>query len=279
MISWFLPTILTQLSSLISNIPVYAVQIQDQLMMLDIKFNLNLAEIFQSQYNQVLSQLGGSIQHVASSIFSMLGSVVNSFVSIIIIPVALFYFLKDYERVLGGIINSFPRKIQYHVIAIGELLDKSLGSYIRGLFIIMILLSGIATGLLMLVDIKYPLLFGVLIGITDFIPFVGPFLGAIPVILFALTISWKKVVAVLMVIVAIQFIEGNILQPFIIGRNLEMHPLVIMILMIVAGSLFGFYGLLFAIPIFLVAKTLYQYKVTLDQKRQKEQKKDRYFPY
>ncbi len=277
LISWFLPTLIKQLMSLIHNLPDYAIQIQDQLTMLDIRFNLNITETFQLQYEQILSQIGTSVHQLANVLFGMIGSIVSSFVGIIIVPIALFYFLKDYEQILTACVNVMPKKYRPHLISIAHLLDSSLGAYIRGLFVIMILLSIISTLLLMVIDIKYPLLFGVLIGVTDFIPFVGPFIGAIPVLLLALSVSWKQVVAVLMVIVAIQFIEGNILQPFVMGRNIDMHPITIMVIMLLAGSLFGFYGLLFAIPVCLIIKTIYYYVSTL-QKEKKEEKQN-HFPY
>ena len=107
----------------------------------------------------------------------------------------------------------------------------------------------------------------ILIGLTDFIPFIGPFIGAIPVIIFALSISWNKVIVVVIILGILQAIEGNFLQPFIIGRNLDMHPLFIMILMMLAGSFFGLMGIFFAIPVFLVVRTLAQYMIQLKGKR------------
>ena len=276
-LSWFLPTLTQQLMSLVSNLPVYTEQMQEQLTLLDEKFNLELNILFKQYYSTGLEYIGSAFQNIAKTLFSTIGLVIHSVLNIIIIPIALFYFLKDYEKVLRGFLKLFPKKNRPHVVSIAHLLDASLGSYVRGIVIIMGLLSIIATLLLMTIGVDYPLLFGVLMGITDFIPFIGPVIGALPVLLFALTQSFEKVIAVLVVIVAVQFIEGNILQPFIIGRTLEMHPLLVMVLMLLAGAMFGFWGLLFAIPCFLMMRTLIIYYITLKKQQREDLKKGVYF--
>ena len=74
-----------------------------------------------------------------------------------------------------------------------------------------------------------------------------------------MSISWNKVLLVIIILAILQAVEGNFLQPFIIGRNLDIHPLFIMMLMMVAGTLFGLKGVFFAIPVFLVIRTISRY--------------------
>ncbi|MGL4336157.1 MAG: AI-2E family transporter [Turicibacter sp.] len=262
-ISWFLPTIISQIRDLVINFPIYIVAIQEQLLILDIKFDLNLYETFSVQYDQIMVNISENVQNIVTFVFNFLSSIIGSFVSIIIIPIALFYFLKDYERITQGCIKLVPKRYRHHAVSLGSLLDDSLGSYLRGLFLIMISLSLIGTVLFMFAGMKYSLLFGVLIGFTDFIPFIGPIIGAIPVVFFALSMSWKKVITVVIIILILQFIEANILQPFIIGRNLDLHPIFVMILMLVAGTLFGFQGILLAFPVFIIFKTVIAYLMKL----------------
>ncbi len=258
-ISWFLPTIIREVHDLIMNLPTYLTAIQNQLMIFDERLGLNFSDIFFNEYNTWIGTLTNHIREVTGFTFNLIFSIIGSLMFIVIVPIALFYCLKDYEKILHGLLKLVPSKYQGHVVRISSLLDDSLGSYIRGLVIIMVCVSLIATILLMFAGIDYALLFGFLIGLTDFIPFIGPFIGAIPVIIFALSISWNKVLLVIIILGILQAVEGNFLQPFIIGRNLDIHPLFIMILMMLAGSFFGLTGIFFAIPIFLVVRTLIRY--------------------
>ena len=258
-ISWFLPTIIREIHDLILNLPIYLTAIQNQLLIFDERMGLNLSEIFFSEYNTWVSTLTEHIREVTGFTFNLIFSIVGSLMFIVIVPIALFYFLKDYEKILNGLLKLVPKRYQSHVASLSSLLDDSLGSYIRGLALIMVCVSLIATILLMFAGIDYALLFGFLIGLTDFIPFIGPFIGAIPVIIFALSISWNKVILVIIILAILQAVEGNFLQPFIIGRNLDIHPLFIMILMMLSGSFFGLNGVFFAIPVFLVIRTVTRY--------------------
>ena len=258
-ISWFLPTIIREVHDLVMNLPTYLTAIQNQLLIFDEQSGLHLSDLFLSQYSKWVSTLTEHIREVTGFTFNIVFSILGSLMFIVIVPIALFYFLKDYEKILNGLLNLVPTRYRSHVASISSLLDDSLGSYIRGLAIIMVCVSLIATVLLMFAGIDYALLFGFLIGLTDFIPFIGPFIGAIPVLIFALSISWNKVLLVIIILAILQAVEGNFLQPFIIGRNLDIHPLFIMMLMMVAGTLLGLKGVFFAIPVFLVIRTISRY--------------------
>ncbi|MBQ1785159.1 MAG: AI-2E family transporter [Turicibacter sp.] len=258
-ISWFLPTIIRELHDLVVNLPTYLTAIQQQLLIFDDQFGLNLSNTFFNQYETWMSTLTNHIKEVSSWVFNLIFSIIGSLMFIVIVPIALFYFLKDYEKIINSLQKLVPFRYRNHVVNFSHLLESSLGSYIRGVALIMACVALIATILLMFAGIDYALLFGVIIGIMDVIPFIGPFIGAIPVVIFALSISWNKVILVVITLAILQVIEGNFLQPFIIGRNVDIHPLLIMILMMLAGSFFGLMGVFFAIPVFLVIRTFIYY--------------------
>lgn len=267
-ISWFLPTIIRELHDLVMNLPTYLTALQSQIVLIDQRFGLNLSDTFLSEYSSWIQTISQHMKEITGWTFGMIFSIIGSLINVILVPIALFYFLKDYEKILNGFLKLIPRRYRHHMKSVSSLLDDSLGSYIRGLFIIMICVSLIAAVLLMMAGIDYPLLFGFLIGLTDFIPFIGPFIGAIPVIIFAVTISWNKVMVVIIILAILQCVEGNFLQPFIMGRNLDIHPLFIMIMMMVAATLFGLVGVLFAIPVFLVVRTISRYIYEIQEGRE-----------
>src|SRR5690606_9148927 len=123
-------------------------------------------------------------------------------------------------------------------------IDEQLGGYIRGQLLLCLIVGFFSTLLFRLIDIKYPLLLGIIIGVTNVIPYFGPIIGAIPACLVALTISVNKTLLVVLIILALQFLDGNILSPFILGKSLRMHPLLIILAILIGGELFGVVGLI-----------------------------------
>lgn len=101
---------------------------------------------------------------------------------------------------------------------------------------------------------KYPLLLGFIIGVTNVIPYFGPIIGAIPAVIIAATLSGKMVIISLVIIFILQFLEGNILSPFIVGKSLHMHPLFIMFSLLAGGEIGGILGLILAVPILSISK-------------------------
>lgn len=107
---------------------------------------------------------------------------------------------------------------------------------------------------LLFFDLKYPLVLGIIIGITNVIPYFGPIIGAIPAVIIASTMSVKMLIIVVIIIVVLQFLEGNILSPFIVGKSLHMHPLFIMFALLLGGEVGGIVGMVVAVPVLSILK-------------------------
>ena len=101
---------------------------------------------------------------------------------------------------------------------------------------------------------EYPLLLGTIIGITNVIPYFGPIIGAVPAVIIAASISVKMVIIVGVVVLVLQFLEGNILSPLIVGKSLHMHPVLIMFGLLVGGEIAGVAGLIIAVPVLAILK-------------------------
>src|SRR5699024_9069216 len=108
-------------------------------------------------------------------------------------------------------------------------IDDTLGSYIRGQFLVCLILAGMATVGFWIFQVPYFVLLGIIIGVTDIIPYFGPIIGALPVALVSLSVSWKTFLIVISFIVLLQFIESNLLSPLIFGKSLHMHPITIIL--------------------------------------------------
>ncbi|SIC93771.1 putative permease [Mycobacteroides abscessus subsp. abscessus] len=135
-------------------------------------------------------------------------------------------------------------------------IDKTLSTYIIGQFII-----AFADGVLMyigylIIGLDYALVLALFATFLTVVPFLGPLLGIIPAIFVGLMQEPFMVIKILIVLVAVQQLEGNLITPQVMGKRLNIHPLTVILVLLVAGSLYGFIGILVAIPFYSVVKVI-----------------------
>lgn len=173
-----------------------------------------------------------------------------------LIPFIAFYILKDYDELKKMVWYMTPKKWRNQGRAFLRDVDISLGGYIRGQLFICGAIGVGAALLFWLFGMKYPLVLGTIIGITNVIPYFGPIIGAVPAIIIAATMSVKMVITVSIIVIVLQFLEGNVLSPLIVGKSLHMHPLFIMLALLAGEELGGIVGMILSIPILAVLKVI-----------------------
>ncbi|WP_042345719.1 AI-2E family transporter [Bacillus massiliigorillae] len=171
-----------------------------------------------------------------------------------IVPLIAFYFLKDWETMKRAAWYITPARIRKQSKAFLLDVEQSLGNYIRGQIIVCLIIGAISALLLWLIKVKYSLLLGIIIGITNVIPYFGPIIGAVPAIIIAAATNPNHVIWVAVIVFGLQFVEGNILSPLIVGKSLHMHPLLIMLSLFIGGEVSGVIGLIIAVPILAILK-------------------------
>jgi len=211
-------------------------------------------EVTHDHFNRVIAKAELGLKHFIGKIVAFLTWMFQSFFTLLIIPFLAFYFLKDVNGIKKGCSRLVPRKWRKEAIDLFRDMDQSLGSYIRGQLYVCAILSVIAAGGLWLLKVPYPLIFGTFIGATDIIPYFGPLIGAVPVVLLAATISVRTVIFVLLLVGLVQLLEGNVVEPLIVGKTVDIHPVYIMLSLTIGGELAGVIGMLFAVPIFVVGR-------------------------
>jgi predicted PurR-regulated permease PerM len=249
-----IPLVIRQVQDFSQNIPMFADQYSHWLQMIEQKtegWPVRLQEELDERIHQLerrsaqlLDQMGDGMGYVTKLIF-LLG----------LIPFISFYLLKDIEKVKKMCWYLTPKSWRKQSLQFIRDVEESLGGYIRGQFIVGTIIGTLASIAFWLIKIKYPLLLGIFVGITNIIPYFGPIIGAIPAVIIGATISFRTVLFVIVIIAVLQFIEGNILSPYIVGKNLHMHPLLIMAALLVGGEIGGIIGLIIAVPILAILKT------------------------
>ena len=165
------------------------------------------------------------------------------------------FILVDHKRILDFFRGLLPRSLDDAADDFLKRLDTGLSGVVRGQLIIC-LVNGCLTGIgLFLFNIKFALTLSIVATVCSLIPIFGVVLSSIPIILMAVTQSFLAAVLILLWILGIHFIEGNFLNPKIIGKSAEIHPVLVIFALVVGEKMFGLVGALLAVPLFSILQT------------------------
>ena len=214
-----------------------------------------------THYVQVLvASLGRNLANIISGITSFI-------LTLVIVPLILFYLLKDGPRFATGILRFVPEKNQTEAEAILQDMGKALSTYVLGQLLVSVCVGTMVFIGYSLIGLEYSLILAFFAMLTNLIPFVGPLIGAVPALAVALIDSPWMMLKALAVILVAQQIESNLISPQIMGRALDLHPLTIILLLLVAGSLSGIIGMIVAVPLYALAKVIVKHLYRLYQLR------------
>ncbi|UHA74304.1 AI-2E family transporter [Paenibacillus sp. 481] len=191
-----------------------------------------------------------------------IGATINMLFIAMIVPFLIFYILKDFDVFERTIIAYVPKSHRKHMVMMLKDIDFALGNYIRGQFLVCVIIGVLAYIGYWMIGMPYALLLALFVAIFNIIPYLGPYFGAAPALIVASTISLKMLIFVAIVNTLCQIMEGNIISPQVVGRTLHMHPLVIIFALLVGGELAGVVGLILAVPFFAAMKVVLQHVFT-----------------
>ncbi|MEG9296916.1 AI-2E family transporter [Mangrovibacillus sp. Mu-81] len=250
------PIIIHQLRDLSENAPLFTSQYQKWLHYIQSETS-TWPDGIQTQLEDRINGIEGWLTGLVASALAILLKLMNSLLLIAIIPFVSFYLLKDMTKVKRFFWELTPRRWRQSALRFLQDVDESLGGYIRGQLLVCLIIGGISAAVLWFLDMKYPLILGVIMGATNVIPYFGPIIGAVPAVIVASTISLNMILYVVILVVVLQFLEGNILSPMIVGKSLHMHPLFIMGALIIGGETGGVIGMIVAVPVLAIIKVAF----------------------
>ena len=220
----------------------------------------NMPSIFQGIEDIIFKNINNIENIVITSVSRFFEGLISTFskvISLILIPILTFYFLKDKEYFKTKLYLTVPKKNRKEVKELFLEIDRALGQFIRGR-LLLALYVGVATTILLLVlKIDFAIIIGILTGIADIIPYFGPFIGFLPAMFFALLSSPIKALWVGVLFIGIQWVENNVLAPKIIGESTGIHPVTVLLALIIGGGVFGIMGMIFSIPAVAIFKILF----------------------
>ena len=217
-----------------------------------------------------MSKAGEYLRNAFRGIFDALVNSPGTLLDIIITPIITFYYLKDKDRIIKAFTQDIPEAAMSKIKELAGDMDKVLGGFIKGQITVAAFV-GILTGIgCFFIGVPYALTVGLVAGITNIIPYFGPWLGGVlPVVLGFME---KPIMAlwVVILIIVIQQIEATFLSPQIMSHSVGLHPLLVMFSVLFFGSMFGIPGMIIGVPLMGVLKILFGYLREVRQKVRSE---------
>lgn len=203
-----------------------------------------------------LREIGAFIESkgaaLAQSLLSSAMSVISALVFIVVVPVVAFYLLLDWDKMVARVDSMIPREHIQTVRQLAREIDAVLAGFVRGQLTVCLVLGSYYSIALMLAGLQFGLIVGAIAGAVTFIPYIGAIIGgalAIGLALFQFWGDWLSIGIVGAIFVVGQFMEGNILTPKLVGNSVGLHPVWLLFALSAFGALFGFVGMLVAVPV------------------------------
>ena len=220
-------------------------------------------EGFIDQGEEFLSKLPSNAQSYLTEGFTGLSKVIQSVsnvvVTMVVAPIILFFLLKDDEEFAEKILAMCPPKWREDLKSLSSQINNQVSAYVKGQLIIATALGVMVFISFNLIGLKYSGVLAVITGFTSVIPYLGPILAFTPAVVIALSSSWWMLVKLLIVWMLVQFLEGNVIQPNVMGKQLNIHPLTIIIVLLVAGDLLGLVGLILGVPLYAILRVIVRF--------------------
>ncbi|MFA5070688.1 MAG: AI-2E family transporter [Patescibacteria group bacterium] len=262
-IALIIPAISSQLKQFAGNFPSLYEKIQNSLPGAA-GSGSELVKTIQESLQSIVSTLGD----ITSSIFAGLSGLFGGLFSLVGILVLTFYIVlieDGFRKVIAAI---SPAKYQPYFVLLISRIQTRLGFWIKGQLILCVVIGTVCFIGLVILQVPYPLVLGLIAGITEFIPIAGPIIGAVPAVLIALTVSPWKAIFVVILYILIQQLENNLLVPKVMQKVTGLNPIVVIIVMLLASKLLGILGIILAIPITIIGDEFL--KDFFKEKREKE---------
>lgn len=273
-----IPSLVQQISSLASNTPNFIRQVETWLaevaqwsVFKDVDINKYFEQLDIS-YGTIIQQF---LSGLSNSLGSIVGTIASATIVIITAPFILFYMLKDGEKLVPNIKRFFPEKRREQIVELLGQLNKTLANYISGQAIECLFVGTFTFLGYFAIGVDYAFLFGVIAGLTNLIPYLGPYLGLAPAFLVTVFNDPFKALLCCGVVLIVQQLDGNIIYPNVIGKSLKIHPLTIIIVLLVAGNIAGLLGIFLGVPFYAICKTIISYivKIVKEDKQNENKKK------
>lgn len=264
-----IPLIVSQFSQFAQQLPQYLTQLQELIANPESSFLPGWAvtqiQTAKENFSSLMSEGAGFLGGLLNQLWNSGKTIVDVISLLVITPVVAFYILLDWDRMVAKVDSWVPRDQVATVRQLATEMDQAVSGFIRGQGSLCLILGIFYAVGLTLVGLNFGLLIGFVAGMISFIPYIGSLVGLVLAVGVALMQFWPDygwIIAVMVVFFAGQFLEGNILQPKLVGSSVGLHPVWLMFALLAFGAMFGFVGLLIAVPAAAVVGVLVRFALS-----------------
>ncbi|MCA1785683.1 MAG: AI-2E family transporter [Desulfobacteraceae bacterium] len=248
---WLLPVLTRQATQLLQEVPAMLSASQTLILSLPEKYPTIFSEVeIENVLNQIRREAGLFTDRMLRQTVSSVVGVITLVVYIVLMPLLVFFFLKDKEKLIGWIRRHLPRE-RGLASRVWQGVDVQLGNFIRGKFWEILMVWGVSYLTFMFMDLNFSLLLAFLVGISVLVPYIGAAVMTFPVALVAyFQFGWTGDLAwIIMAYLIIQMLDGNVLVPLLFSEVVNLHPIAIIVAVLFFGGIWGVWGVFFAIPL------------------------------
>ncbi len=256
---YLIPSLSEQILELSQILPLRFLELKERLLSLSVRLSggrgKKLSEAFLQEISLRAEEFAVSVgAYVVASVPKVLQSLFIFFVSLVL----TYYFLSDRKKIVKSLYGVVPLSLRRQVKGIIEEINASLGGYLRGLLIVGFLVGLLGFLAMLILGVRYALLIGIIVGFTNLIPYFGPVIGAIPGVILAFLSSPSKGLWAILAFTIVQQIDNVILTPKIVGDHTGLHPITVIMAVLAGERLWGFGGMLVAVPLVAIIKSTLQ---------------------
>ena len=255
-----LPYVTGQIASLINELPAIVAFVQNLFDNLIIRYpNFFTTEQVEEIFASSTSFIPSIAEQVLIQLNTGFSAIMNALIFLILTPILVFFFLKDKSEMLSYVTYFLPNK-RILLSQIWSDLNTQLFGYVRGKALEMIIVGSVTTLAFLILGVNYSVILGILVGMSVLIPLFGAILVTIPVVAIGL-FQWgldTPFFIFLFIYLLIQILDGNVLFPLLMGNEVNLHPVLIILAILVFGGIWGFWGLLLAVPIATLIRAVFK---------------------
>jgi predicted PurR-regulated permease PerM len=257
-IFFLIPNVINQLNIMYKEIPNFIENYQNLILSVKPQLSkfINPADV-EILLKENLSELQRSVLGFSQSIIIYLSNIVSSITfGIVIVPLILFYLMRDILIFKENLYIFVSKKNKKEFKEVLEEVDHIVSGFIRGRIIVCFIVGTLIGIGLYFLNLKFALIIGIISGVFNFIPYLGPIVGVILALIFALGNPWWILLMIVILFVLVNQLEAVYLNPNILGKGLGLHPLTVILSMLICGQLLGILGVLVAVPLAAILKVL-----------------------
>ncbi|KAA0258964.1 AI-2E family transporter [Deferribacter autotrophicus] len=252
LLMFLIPLLITEINQIVMKVPMYINKLEIKLKGVELypQYKVYIDEV-KNLFLKNLGKISNIMIQILGFLKASVGGMLNWILLYSIVPVLIFYFLKDFDMIVLKLKEVVKKKGHDEFVYKGEQFNKILKSYFRGQFIVSLCLAVMYSVVLLLIGIDGALFIGITAGLLSMVPYLGFVIGFLSSLIFAV-VQFQDILHPVLVILGftiVQIIESNFLTPKIVGESLGLHPVVVIFSIMAGGFLFGISGMIFSLPV------------------------------